>query len=338
MRKFYQGICAIVACVILAFVGHAQLVQATGASFTVAPQLTAQQTGGIKGYFNLKLAPEQTNQLAVTITNLTNQVKTVKVQPVNTSTTNGGMLSYDPGTKGDVSAKYRFTDLVDNTTPIIVKLPANGQQVVSYQVTMPNVSLTGQILGGIRVEDTEGYGGKSSGVGLVNHFAMVVAAQLQNSEAQVAPQLHLRRVKVGIQDHQAAVLATIQNAKPRLFNEMTLKAKVTKRGDSKTVISRSGQHMTMAPNSHFTYAVFSKKAIVAGDYTLDVNAEAQGFKWHFTRNFTITREQAAATNKKANLKVEHHIPWLWIVIGILVLLIIILLFLLLHRNRQSEKD
>ncbi|WP_164509940.1 DUF916 and DUF3324 domain-containing protein [Lacticaseibacillus porcinae] len=339
MRNFFHGIGLVVAMFGLAMLFHAQPVQATGASFTVAPQLTAQQTGGIKGYFNLKLAPQQTNRLAVTITNLTNKAKTLQVQPVNASTTDGGMLSYDPGTAGDTSAKYRFTDLVANPKPITVKVPANAQQVVSYQVTMPKQALTGQILGALRVEDTAGYDGSNSkGIGLTNHFAMVVAAQLQNDPTQVAPKLHLRQVKPGIQDHQAAVLATIQNSKPRLFNQLSMKMKVTKRGDTKTVISRQGQNMTVAPNSHFTYAVFSEKALVAGDYTLHVTAKAQGWKWQFTRNFTITRVQAATTNRKANLKVEHHIPWLWIIIGILVLVIIFLLILLLRRNRKSEKD
>ncbi|WP_125709616.1 DUF916 and DUF3324 domain-containing protein [Lacticaseibacillus porcinae] len=338
MRKIHLGFWMVVVWLGMICCGSAQPVLATGASFTVAPQLTANQMGNIKGYFNLKLAPQQTDQIAVTVTNITNQSKTIRVQPVNASTANNGTLSYDPGTVKDPSAKYRFTELVTDLKPVTIKLPAKTQKVVTYTVTMPKAAFTGQILGGLRVEDTAGYAGKSTGVGVVNHFAMVVAVQLQNDPAKVAPKLHLREVKVGVQDHQAAVLATLQNSEPRLFNQMSLKAKVTKRGETKALISRTGQQLSMAPNSRFTYAVFSQKALVAGQYTLHIDAKAQEWQWQFSRNFTITRQQAATTNRKANLKVDRKWQWVWFVIVSLLVLIAILLFLLLRRRHQSKKE
>ncbi|MFD1486130.1 DUF916 and DUF3324 domain-containing protein [Lacticaseibacillus baoqingensis] len=309
---------------------------ANGASFTVEPTLTAQQVGGNTGYFNMKLAPNQQNTLKVTITNLTAKPKTVRVVPTNAGTSAGGQLSYDPGMPRDDSAAYRFTALLVNRQAQTVKLAPNAAKQVTYTVKMPAKPVTGQILGGLHVQDTADYAQPGTGVAIVNRFAMVVAVQLQSTATMVAPDLKLLTVKPGVQSNRAAILAKLQNPQPRLFNHLKIVAKVTPRGQADPVVKRTSNNLSMAPNSHFTYGIYSDQALTAGKYTLILKATAHQWHWQFKRHFTITAQQAATTNRKAHLKVERHIPWTLIIIGALVVVILVLLVLLLKRRRSPQ--
>lgn len=311
---------------------------ATGASFTVTPQLTHNKTGADTGYFNLKLAPGQQETLTVRITNLKNKAKTLRVTPTNAWTTSGGQLSYAPSQAHDDSTQYQFTKLLTNAKPQLVKLPANSATTISYQVTMPRAAVRGQILGGLRVLDTASYGGgKSGGMALVNRFAMVIAVQLQNDPAKLAPQLKLRTVRAGVQDNRAAVLATVQNTQPRLFNHLKIAVEITNRRSKQVVLTRTTSNMTMAPNSHFDYATYSNQALAAGEYTLTMTATAQQWRWHFTRDFSVTGKQAASVNKKTHAKTaKRQTPWLQILIGVLTALVVFLLGLLVVMRRRVK--
>ncbi|MCI1986918.1 MAG: DUF916 and DUF3324 domain-containing protein [Lactobacillus sp.] len=336
MRKIYWwllGLVVTLCTVTLPVPVHA----ANGASFTVTPTVTAQQVGGDTGYFNLKLAPNQQNALTVTITNLTAKAKTVRVVPTNAGTSAGGQLSYAPGMPKDSSAVYRFTDLLVDRRSQTVTLPAKTAKQVHYTVKMPAKVVTGQILGGLHVQDTQDYAQSGAGVAIVNRFAMVVAVQLQSNESLLAPELKLLTVKPGVQSNRAAILATIQNTQPRLFNQLKVVAKVTPRGQSQTVVQRTSQRLSMAPNSHFNYGIYSDKALTAGKYTLTLTATAHQWRWQFKRDFTITAKQAEAANRKAHLEPKRQVPWLLILIGVLLVIILILLVLLLKRRREPEK-
>lgn len=322
---------------------RAQNVQAaSGASFTVKPQLTKQQVGSDSGYFNLQLQPHQQQTLAIKITNLTAKTKTLKVTPTNAWTTSGGQLAYSPSKIKANGAQYRFTELLSSSKPLTIKLPANATRTVSYKMTMPTQTVRGQILGGLYVLDTASYGGGGSGMELVNRFAMVVAVQLQSQTQKLAPTLQLGNVKVGTQSAKAAVLATVENTAPRLFNQLTIKARVTRRGESKTLLKRTVKQMSMAPNSHFAYGIYTKNALKAGRYTLHLQASAQSWHWQFTRHFTVSAKQAAKVNKQDKLKpaAKKRLSWLQmmlIVMAVAIVILAVLLWRALRRGRHAGK-
>lgn len=335
LRWWLAGLVMVVMAVLA--VGTQSVHAASGASFTIAPVLTDSQVGTEDGYFNLMLKPGQEETLAVTVTNLTGKTKRIRVTPTTAGTSNSGQLSYVPGLPTDTSAQYRLSDLMDKGTTITLQ-PHHASRV-SFKLKVPSDGIRGQLLGAIYARDLAGYKQGGTGVTVVNKFAMVIGVMARTSDKEYAPDLKLMGVRPGVQSNQAAVIARVQNNQPRLFGSMKMVAKVTRKGQSKVLLKRTETNMSMAPNSHFDYGVYSKKALSAGTYTLTLTATAHQWHWQFKRNFTITGKQAAKVNKQTNLKPESHFPWLWVVIGVLVVIILVLLILLLKRRKDdTEKD
>ncbi|WDF81731.1 DUF916 and DUF3324 domain-containing protein [Lacticaseibacillus pabuli] len=333
MKKFSLWLAGLVA-VIITMVGlHAQATQAaTGASFTVAPILTSNQVGMDNGYFNLLLKPGQKQTVAVKVTNLTNKTKNIRVEPINAGTSDNVQVMYDAGVPRDSSAQYRLTDLLDKG--VTVKLPASTTQQVKFTLTTPKNGFRGVILGAIHAEDLASYSSGGKGVQVKNRFAMNIGVMAQTSSKQVAPELKMHKVGAHAQSHQAMVTARLQNTQPRMFGKLKIKAKVTRQGRSDAILKQTNTNLSVAPNSHFDYRMISKKALRPGNYTLTLTATSHQWRWHFNRNFSITREQAAKINKEANLKTE--IPWMWIIIGVLAAIILILIVLLIVMMRRRK--
>lgn len=325
---------ALLAC-LAGFAWPAQPTQAAaGARFTISPVLTKNQVGMNNGYFNLLLQPNATETLAVNVTNLSDKKLQVRVTPTTAWTNSNIQIDYGPGAPKDSSASTILTKLMSSGQT--VTLAPKATQRVSFTLRTPKAGLQGLVLGAIRAEDQKSYKQRTKGFAISNKFAMVLGVQVQTNKDLITKRLRLTGVKAGVQTNQAAVLATLNNPQPTILNRLQLKAKVMRRGETKALLTRSTTRNAMAPNSHATFAVFSRTALRPGKYTLDLVATNPGHRWHFKENFTITAAQATKINKQVHLKVKYQIPWLWLLIGLLILIILILLILLLKRRRKDD--
>ncbi|WP_264371622.1 DUF3324 domain-containing protein [Schleiferilactobacillus harbinensis] len=121
-----------------------------------------------------------------------------------------------------------------------------------------------------------------------------------------------------------AILARIQNRAPQLFRGMTINAKITKQGETKTIYQYKLKDGSMAPNSNFDAPILGdEKGIPAGDYTLTMTVQAEGKTWRFKRNFTVTDKEAAKL-AGANNAGNRQPPWqkwlIWAAIALAVLI------------------
>ncbi|WP_225047932.1 DUF916 and DUF3324 domain-containing protein [Lacticaseibacillus kribbianus] len=305
--------------------------RAAGAGFTVSPVSPAAAME--KGYFVVQAAPGSTRKLVVAVANLADAPKNLRLQVTDAFTQPNGEVGYTPGGTTDPAAKYQLSKL--SSPPVDFTLAAHQGREVTITVALPPAAFDGQILGGIYVEDLADYGGSGSGMAVANHFAMMVAIQMQNSPKLVAPHLNLGQVTVGTQDNAPAVLATLQNDRARLFGKLAITAKVTPAGKTKATVTRSVTNYAMAPTSHLDFGLPLTTALAPGQYDLDLLAVAGDYRWHFTRRFTVTAKQAATTAKAV---VPDAVPvWPWLSIAGVVLLLG-LLWLVLWRRRRRKKD
>lgn len=308
---------------------------ATGAQFTVTPQLPANQLGGNAGYFNVLVRPGAQQALTIHLANQASQAKTLRVLPVNAFTQNNGQVSYRPNKAKDPAAKLQLTALTSG--PVNVRVGAHQGRDVTYHFAIPQAGFLGTLVGAFNVEDVAAYPDDQSGsqnLAIRNQFAMVVAIQLQTTAtaALMKPHVNLVQVKLGKQDGEAAILARLQNDRPRLFGQMTVKASVVPVGRERIVVTRTARDLEMAPNSHFDYALFLKNGLVAGKYELALTATAGQLTWQFTRQFTVTAAAAAQTGMP-----EHgELQWWWLMLGVLLALAVLLWARWRRRNPRSQ--
>lgn len=318
----------------------AQLTHATGAGFTVAPQIPANQRTNVSSYWDLVVKPGQVQPLALNLTNRTPEVRRLKVSLTTARSQTNGQVGYQPGAPLDDSAQYRIESLGEK--PQVVTLNPNQSQPLTLHLKIPQRGFSGVMLGGVYVEDLADTHSSQGGVGIKNHFATVVGLQLQTTTGainQIKPHLRLENVGAAIDANQAAVVATVQNDRPAYWGKMHWDAKVMPRNSTRVLMHRDAADFSMAPNSHVGFALSNGEALRAGDYTLDMNITGPHGHWHFKRNFSILAAQAERINHKLHLKPKALMPWWgWVALALLILAAGFGAWWFWRRRKKAEVD
>ena len=108
--------------------GLGQVVRANEFNFSVTPILPENQIGK-SGYFNLKMAPGQSQELTLTLTNSTERTVVVEETIASATTNINGVIEYSPNDiKHDKTLKYNITDYAK--IPAEITLAPNSSQQV----------------------------------------------------------------------------------------------------------------------------------------------------------------------------------------------------------------
>ncbi|WP_461225542.1 DUF916 and DUF3324 domain-containing protein [Lacticaseibacillus suihuaensis] len=304
---------------------------------SVIPVANKYQIGTNAAYFNLKMKPGQSTELQVKLANTGSKPLKVRVTATAATTNDAAQADYT-----NASTKYDAT--LAHPLPTLIKIPkayrnltipARTTALYHMPLTMPKQAFKGVILGGLHVQPVVASSAKS---GISNQYAYVMAIQLTNGTAQKAD-LRLKSVSAGRADSQTSVNATLQNFRASLLTNGTIKARVTKQGQNRTLKSLTMAKASAAPNSHWTVQVPWAGAIAPGDYTLHLtyrSTDKQFFSartWTFTKNFHVSAIQAAQYTLA-----EMHIPWWVYLILVLILILLIVLIILLLKRRKKEDE
>lgn len=116
---------------------------------------------------------------------------------------------------------------------------------------------------------------------------------------------------------------------------------VTKKDDSKKLLKTVKDKMTMAPNSHFNYALGDgTKQLEAGHYVMHIKASAEKgkYKWNLSKPFTITAKKASDMN--GIYKPEKTTNWTLVAIlaAVIIILIGLLIWVILKNRRRRDED
>lgn len=285
----------------------------SGAGFTVSPQFPANQNSSTTGYFDLAVAPNDTQKITVNVINTTDHARKLRVQPTDAWTGDNGLVNYTPNSKKRPETNTSFTKLTSRG--VTVALNAHEGKPVTFTTNIPAHGFAGQILGGIFVTDpavTKTSGKQNFKIN--NRYAMIIGVLLhQVDRSKVTPNLKLGSVTGSQKNQRATILATLKNPRPVLFGKMTIHAKVTGQMQTTTTL----KNYEMAPNSRFNAAIdLGERKLQPGHYHLDLTAKSGRHTWHFSRNFTVTKQAANQANE--HIKVKQNWLWLWITLGIIV--------------------
>lgn len=298
--------------------------------YSVSPELSSNQIDKNISYYDLKMAPNQKETIKFKINNGDAIAHTYKVSVNRATTDDNGVITYNAhDVKPDEGLKYNIENLV--SYPKEVSVNPNSSKEVSVDIKMPNDNFSGELLGGIFVEENNQVSKKMvKGVSLKNKYNYVLGLQLQENTNNVKPDLKLVNVyQTTTNSNQIQVDGELDNDVPRLEKKVSVAAKITPKNSQKVVLSSSRQNMSMAPDSDFDYPINvnselgtnKNKRLKPGAYTMYLNVKANNGQnlWRLQKNFTISSKQTAKIAKK----IPNRSKDIWIILGSILFLVVL---------------
>jgi len=316
--------------------------KADNLNYTVTADLPKNQITEKVSYFDLLVKPSQKQTLTIRIKNSDSQAHRYVVSPNRAITNDNGVIDYSHNNaKADPSAKFDLNTALSGKQTITV--PAKATKKVAIKVAVPKQGFEGVALGGISVTQAVSAAKKSSGMTIQNQYAYVIGLQLQtHTPIKIAPKMKLLGVRAKQIDYQNYVTATLQNTQPVIMHDLKIKSYVTAADSSKKVLTTNKDHLAMAPNSQFNFAIGDgSKPLQAGNYTMHLSATAGNGKYHwtFTRNFTISEQRAKTLNQSAvGQKAQPNYFWWFVGLGVVIIALLGTIIGLLLKNRRHKQD
>lgn len=307
-----------------------QTVHAAGAGFTIDAIKSDNQISNSQ-FFDLKVSPNQVQDISLQVTNLENHAIKVKISPNPAYTNQNGIIEYSQHDHPkDSSAKYTLQQLFSEPQEVLLN-PQESKEVI-FQLKLPEEPFDGSILGGFYAQEVDGENDSTmqtteqkATLSIKNEYSLVLGISLtEDPNQKVSPDLKLNEVSAGLAEERTAVLANLQNIQPKAFGEMTVDAKVYKKGDSKVFKETKKKNQEMAPNSNYNFVVsWNNESLEAGDYHLKLEATSGSKAWRLERDFTIEAKQAKLINQKAVDLPERNYWWLLIVLLVIILFVLV---------------
>lgn len=311
------------------------------ADFYVTPNLPKNQLADSENYFNVLLAPHTKESLKLTLINAKNEPLTINVTAHTAYTNNNGVVEYgkDADTP-DASLNWSIAALL--ATPGIVKLKANETKTIDITLTMPKELFSGVLAGGIRLQKVKGSEGseevseetdKSQQLSIENEFAYVIGVVARNEQESMSPDLTLLDVFPDQLNYRNVFSATIHNSMPTYVNQLTVEAKIKRKGSNDILYQTKKETMQMAPNSSLDLPIsLAGDSFKGGSYVAEISASSGENTWEWTKAFTVKSDEAKAFNQ-SDVTIDHSLKWWWIIPVVMIsLLSIIVLLLVKQRN------
>lgn len=323
----------LVCCILLA-----NKVLASEMNFSVQAVIPENQIDMSQSYFDLKMQPDQSQELKVNLCNHTEKELTIRVVPNAATTNQNGIVEYNNQiTERDDSLKTSFKDIA--TTEEFVTIPAKSNKQLIVHLKMQKDAFKGVMLGGLyfteRASEEKDTDAKQAQV--VNQYAYVIGVKLTESEEAVTPELNLKSVKATQINYRNAFTANIQNTKPAIVKELAIDGAIYKRGSNKAIYSASRKGLKMAPNSNFDYVIgLGDKPFKPGKYTFKATAKSEGKQWQFEKNFEIEGKVAQKLNENSVSISKDH-SWIYLTLGGSVLISLLTLIIILMIKLKTSR-
>ncbi|EAC9041728.1 DUF916 and DUF3324 domain-containing protein [Listeria monocytogenes] len=339
MKKIFAIIFACTFAIICLPNQHAEAAESN--SFSVKAILPDNQVSKAT-YFDLQMEPKQKQKLNVEITNQSKEKMTINCV-ANTAITNEmGYVDYSiPKTKPDETLKYPFADITELSDSEITLEP-NETKTWSVTIQMPEENYDGIILGGLhfqekKAEEKEKESSEND-VQIKNEYAYVIGVKLTEKATVVKPELELNKIKPATRNYRNVVEMNLQNTKATLVGGLAVDAKIYKKGSEKVLHESKRTDLSMAPNSNFNYSVdWENQELKPGKYKLHLVAKNKDDKWEWTREFTISSDEAKKANEKA-LGLEKDYTWMYIAGGLLLFILLIIATYSIGKRAAKKKQ
>jgi hypothetical protein len=343
MRKYKKGLCAFLFIIGLCFVGTENAFSEEGGPpLSIEPIYPDNQDAKVKGYFKIRVEPNQKQTVKIRITNNLEDDQKVIIQKANGFTNPvGGMLYRETIDSNDsilLDDGIKLVDHIDVESEVTIA----GKDTVEIpiDISVPDVD-SGTILGAVRIV-TEGKADEKS-VEVEEGTANFV---LQTETAQsIAIQLDLPKT---VEPSFSMGKSGFTLNGPSAYMEMKNNAQMIQENlsgeyhledtDGNQLFQGEIPTFNMAPKTQINYPFqWNNETLEDGDYTLFVTLNANGEEVVAEESFTIGNDEVEEYVERNQPvvpegQVENGIPiWVWILAGAIILAGV--MFWLGRRNR-----
>lgn len=297
------------------------------------------------GFFDLRMTPGQKQTVEITLKNPSDKEIQVNAKLTGARTNSNGVIEYGPNKfAADKSMKYEFTDLVKTQETVNIK--PKSEENLKLDITMPETSFDGIILGGIQLqkESKDEQSVDNGGTMVINKYAYVIGMRLKETDAELANNLSFVKAYASSPDFKNSVTIDLGNTEAMVLKELTVEAQIMGEKSDTVLFESKKTKMRMAPNSVLNFLVgMDGEPMKAGSYRAHIVASAGDKKWEWTEKFKITQEEADKFNKEAVGLVQNQgIDWkliVYIVGGVVVLvgIIFVVIRILMNKNKKNQK-
>lgn len=304
-------------------------VSASGLGYAVKAVIPENQIDQKQTYFDLLMKPGETQKIQLEVVSSSNEELFLEITPNIATTNQNGELEYSISPENlDSTLKKPITKLLSGKQSVILK--PKETKIVTFQLTMPEESFRGKIVGAFNISEREAdqikKSQQDSDVQINNIMSLGIGIQLRQSEVAVKPDLKLNRVRANLFNYRTAITANIQNTEAEFLGDLKIIAKVKKEGSQKILYETEKIEQSMAPNSNFDFVIpLENQEIKKGNYTLELKASSKDENWQFTKHFRVTSQDANRLNSEAVELEEASTNWLLIcqILFFVVLLIVV---------------
>lgn len=340
-RKMLRLIIAIIGSVLLMLV-FMTIKSEVGWAVSVKPILPNNQHNPEATYYDLRMKPNQEQDLALELTNTSDKKQQVTLQ-INDATTNElGDIDYSDRSKivaRDKSLKLGLKDIASAESEITI--PAHETITTTVHLKMPEDQFNGMILGGIKVFSTEKRNKDQAATNQQDQASKtyIVAVKLTETDTPITAKLNLLNVFSVKESKKNLIKATIQNDQAVNLEDIELTAKVYKDNSDKLSFQTQLTGYRMAPNSSLTFIIDDEHQVLQpGSYQVAIAAKSKATnqEWQWDKEVKIMsaedKEKDSLTESKENLMF-----YTIIFVSTFVLLLLLLLILLILRKRKEKR-
>ncbi|EOL45215.1 DUF916 and DUF3324 domain-containing protein [Enterococcus caccae] len=309
-------------------------------NFSVEANIPENQIDKSQTYFDLRMKPDQKQEISITLKNGSDVPATIAVIPHTAVTNQNGVIDYSKELTKDSSLKHEFTDLISGETEY--KLGPKETKKAVFYLKMPKEPFQGTILGGFRIQKVqkEDEQNKNQSVQIKNQYAYVIGTKLTETDDTVTPELKLNDITPTLQNYHTAVSANLQNTQPVIISGLEVNAQISKKKGQEVLHETNKSDMSMAPNSNFDYTVdWDDQELKAGAYHLSITAkDNHKHEWKFEKDFEIKAKDVKPLNKEAIELSRDYTLWIGLGICFIVFGVSSLILFFKRRKKRIEKE
>lgn len=311
-QQLFKWLHAVSVIIFLFFIGSYS-VEASEMTFSVKAILPDNQRTKETSYFDLRVAPNQTQKLQIELTNQTANDIIVLASANAAITNDNGLADYSHAeTKKDPSAPFTFNEIAQ--LPKEIQLPKHSTKTVECQLILPEKPFNGYVLGGLYFE--------------------------QKSDEPVQPELSLNEVKTDQANGRNRVLMNLQNKQAAMIKKLQVDASLYYEKEAKPRYENHQESLTMAPNTNFNYRIdLKEQPFVPGNYTvkIKVNDGYQDYSWE--KHLVIQEKEAKKYNATAvNLPPEKHTNFPWKLVSSITLVFLFILGSTIYYFKKKIRE
>ena len=313
-------------------------------AYSVKANIPENQINKTLTYFDLKMEPNQRQDITLTVSNSSDEKATILISPNVAMTNQNGVIDYSKADeKVDSTLKNPVTSIISKAQE--VTLEPKETKEVPFTIQMPEKEFDGLILGGFYIskkEDDSNTKDKEKDVQIKNKYSYVIGLQLRENTNEVKPVMELNEIKPALLNYRTAVTVNLQNTEATIMKDVSVDAKVMKKGTTKVLHETKKEGLSMAPNSNFDFPInWDNQSLDPGTYTLQLIAQSGEDKWEFEKEFKISAKDSTDLNKEA-VELEKTEPnWILIisvVAGITIFLILVIGFFIYRHQKKKAAE